>query len=97
MSGAIRLRPVVRCGQCLRQVVLDADSVRAAVTTATRAGWRKDGRRWLCPLCVAMRDGTGTPHQMRERIADEVAAMGDDDLALVHGAVVAEIRRRSRP
>ncbi len=97
MSGAIRLRPVVRCGQCLRQVVLDADSVRAAVTPATRAGWRKDGRRWLCPLCVAARDGTGAPHQMRERVADEVAAMGDDDLALLHGAVVAEIRRRNRP
>jgi len=97
MSGAIRLRPVVLCSQCLRRVVLDAANVRAAVAPATRAGWRKDGRRWLCPLCVAVRDGTGTPHQMRERVADEVAAMGDDDLALLHGAVVAEIRRRSRP
>ncbi len=97
MSGAIRLRPVVRCGQCLRQVVLDAANVRAAVAPATRAGWRKDGRRWLCPLCVAVRDGTGTPHQIRERIADDVAAMGDDDLALLHGAVVAEIRHRNRP
>ncbi len=96
MSGAIRLRPVVLCGQCLRQVVLDADNVRAAVAPATRAGWRKDGRRWLCPLCVSVRDGTGTPRQMRERVADEVAAMGDDDLALLHGSVVAEIRRRSR-
>ncbi len=100
MSGAIRLRPVVLCGQCLRQVVLDAANVRAAVGPATRAGWRKDGRRWLCPLCplcVAVRDGTGTPRQMRERVADEVAAMGDDDLALLHGSVVAEIRRRNRP
>ena len=97
MSGAIRLRPVALCGQCLRQVVLDAANVRAAVAPATRAGWRKDGRRWLCPLCVAVRDGTGTPRQMRERVADEVAAMGDDDLALLHGSVVAEIRRRNRP
>jgi len=97
MSGAIRMRPVALCGQCLRQVVLDADNVRAAVAPATRAGWRKDGRRWLCPLCVAVRDGTGTPRQMRERVADEVAAMGDDDLALLHGTVVVEIRCRNRP
>jgi len=34
---------------------------------------------------------------MKERVADEVAAMGNDDLALLHGAVVAEIRRRGRP
>jgi hypothetical protein len=89
--------PVVACGRYARRVVLDADNARAAVTPATRAGWRKDGRRWLCPLCVAVRDGTGTPHQIRERVADEVAAMGNDDLALLHGAVVAEIRRRGRP
>ena len=97
VSGPIQMRPVVACGCCPRRVVLDADNVRAAVTPATRAGWRKDGRRWLCPLCVAARDGTGAPHQMRERVADEVAGMGDDDLALLHGAVVAEIRRRNRP
>jgi len=97
MSGAIRMRPVVLCGQCLRQVVLGVDNARAAVAPATRAGWRKDGRHWLCPLCVAVRDGTGTPRQISERVADEVAAMGDDDLALLHSAVVSEIRRRSRP
>jgi len=97
MSGAIRLRPVVLCGQCLRQVVLDAANVRAAVAPATRAGWRKEGRRWLCPLCVATRDGTGVPQQIKERIVDEVSTMSSDDLALVHSAVVAEIRRRSRP
>ncbi len=90
MSGVIRLRPVVVCDRCPRPEVLDADNARAAVAPATWAGW-------LCPLCVAVRDGTGTPRQIRERVADEVAAMGDDDLALVHGAVVAEIRRRSRP
>ncbi len=97
MSGPIRLRPVVACGRCFRQVVLDADDVRAAVAPATRAGWRKEGRRWLCPLCVAARDGTGTPDQIKERIAVEVSVMSNDDLALVHGAVVAERRRRSRP
>jgi len=97
VSGPIRMRPVVACGCCLRRVVLDADNARAVVAPATRAGWRKDGRWWLCPLCVAVRDGTGTPRQIKEPIADEVAAMGDDDLALLHGAVVAEIRRRSRP
>jgi len=97
VSGSIQMRPVVACGHCPRRVVLDADNVRTAVALATRAGWRKDGRWWLCPLCVAVRDGTGTPRQITERVADEVAAMGDDDLALLHGAVVAEIRRRSRP
>jgi len=97
VSGPIRMRPVVACGCCPRRVVLDADNARAAVAPATRAGWRKGGRWWLCPLCVAVRDGTGTPRQIKEPIADEVAAMGDDDLALLHGAVVAEIRRRSRP
>jgi len=97
MSGAIRLRPVVLCGRCLRQVVLDAANVRAAVAPATRAGWRKDGRRWLCPLCLAARDGTTTPQLIKERVADEVAVMSDDELALLHGAVVAEIRRRNRP
>ncbi len=97
MSGAIRLRPVVRCGQCLRQMVLDAANVRAAVAPAMRAGWRKEGRRWLCPLCLAARDGTGVPQQIKERIADEVAVMSSDDLALMHSAVVTEIRRRSRP
>ncbi len=79
MSGAIRLRPVVLCGRCLRQVVLDAADVRAAVAPATRAGWRKDGRRWLCPLCLAARDGTATPQPIKERVADEVAVMSDDE------------------
>jgi len=97
VNGPIQMRPVVACGRCLRRVVLDADSARAAVAPATRAGWREDGRRWLCPLCVAGCDGTGTPRQITERGADEVAAMSDDDLALLHGAVVAEIRRKSRP
>ena len=97
MSGAIRLRPVVVCGQCFRQVVLAAADVRGAVAPATRAGWRKDGRRWLCPLCLAARDGAVTPYHIKERVADEVALMSDDDLAVLHGAVVAEIRRRNRP
>lgn len=97
MSGPIRMRPVVTCGRCSRHVVLDADDVRAAVAPAARAGWRKDGRRWLCPLCIAARDGTATPRQITERIEDEVSVMSDDELTLLHGAVVAEIRRRSRP
>jgi len=46
---------------------------------------------------VAARDGTATPQLIKERVADEVAVMSDDELALLHGSVVAEIRRRNRP
>lgn len=97
MNGAIRMRPVVVCGRCLCQVVLDADDVCGAAAPATRAGWRKDGRCWLCPLCLAARDGLGTPAHIKERVTEEVSAMSNDELALLHGAVVAEIRSRNRP
>lgn len=42
-------------------------------------------------------DGTFPPEPIKERVAETVSAMALDDLTVLHGAVVAELRRRARP
>ena len=97
-GGRIRLYPVVDCARCCRRVILDeAVDARAGAWVAQRAGWRTHQNRWHCPLCLSHLDGTFPPQATKERVEETVSGMTIDDLSVLHGAVVAELRRRARP
>ena len=96
-GGRIRLYPVVDCARCFRQVILEGADARAGALAAQRARWRKHQNRWHCPLCVSHLDGTFPPQATKERIEETVSTMTIDDLTVLHGAVVAALRRRARP
>lgn len=93
----VMLRPVVTCGRCFRQEIVDGDDARMGAVAARQAGWVKEERYWLCPFCHAQASGVAAPPAIKERVVAEMCALSDGELALLHGAVVAEIRRRSRP
>jgi hypothetical protein len=95
--GRIRLTAVVDCARCARRAILDAADARRGAVAAQRAGWAKQHGRWHCPLCLAQLNGLAPPQAIKNRIEETVSALPTEDLALLHGAVVAELRRHHRP